>query len=248
MRAAIALCALALACHSRPAERAAPRQAAGCRGGELSVDLPAPTRGGPSATLTIDRKGEGMAIAERATCVHIGGRQVRLAAGERRRFAIRADPRALQRLAIGGPLLAHIAPGDDWMLLDQPCFFWQLAGPRTDLWFAPAPFAYCARSESEQCRPGFVHPSPPRPVQDEICGDTEVIRRCAATAEVHFAGVTRHIAPRDCGFEEVTTASEQVGLVVGFGERWHLSLDRAGRLQGEVSEAGSGAQTHVDRG
>jgi hypothetical protein len=255
MRAALLLCVAA--CRPAPAPgpglqrlaHASRPPANACRGTELSIDLPAPLPGGPSATIEIDRKGEGMAIAERATCVRIGGQELRLEPGEKRQLAIRADPRALQRLAVGGrPLLAHVAPGDDWMFLDHPCYSWQLAGPRTDPWFAPAPLAYCTRTGRQECRRGFFHPAPPRPVQDDICGDTEEIRRCAAAAEVRFAGTTRQVAPRDCGFFELETGTESVGLVVGTGEKWRLFLDASGRLQGENVDAGSPPQTAVDRG
>jgi len=254
MRAAL-LCCLA-ACRPAPAPAAASAPvpssrpaATDCRDTELPVDLPAPAPGGPSAIITIDRDGEGMAIAERATCVRIGGEEIRLAAGEKRQFAIRADRRVLQRLAVGGrPLLAHVAPADEWLLLDHPCFSWELAGPRTDPWFAAAPLAYCAKSGRAKCRPGYFHPAPPRPAQDEICGDTEEIRRCAAAAVVRYRGKTRHIAPGNCGFFDLETPNETVGLVVGIGERWRLFLDASGHVQGENQEAGSPPQTPVDRG
>jgi len=256
MRAALLLCLAACrpAAAPAPAPRAVPAHASrstdeACRGTEMPIDLPAPLPGGPTATLEVDRDGEGMAIEERATCVRIGGHRVRVARGEKRRFSIGADPRVLQRVAVGGrPLLAHVAPGDDWMFLDHPCYSWQLAGPRTDPWSAPAPLAYCTRTGRQDCRRGFFHPAPPRPAEDEICGDTEQIRRCAAAAEVRFAGTTRHIEPRDCGFFELETAAETVGLVVGVGEKWRLFLDGSGRLQGENLEAGSRPQTAVDRG
>lgn len=231
-----------------------------CRGGELTVDLTAPEPDGPVATLRIDREGEGLARPERATCVHIGGQRIRLAPGERRHFSIRADPEALQHLAVGGlRLLAHVAAGDEWFLGDHPCFFWQLSGPRTDPWFAAPPLAYCSSRASRPCRPGFVRASPPRPVHDELCGSTEEIRRCAAVAVVRFAGprppapreppdegislaeLARagrvEIQPRDCGFFQLATATEVVGLAVGVGERWRLSLDGDGALQGVLEPA-----------
>jgi hypothetical protein len=117
-----------------------------------------------------------------------------------------------------------------------------------------AALAVCLRAAA--CRRGFFHPSPPRPVTDDLCGRTDEIRRCAAAARVSFAGsppappasptaddavslrdlarAPVEVAPRDCGFFQVATASEVVRLAVGVGERWRLFLDDSGRLQGEM--------------
>lgn len=228
-----------------------------CQG--LTIELEAPDANAPSATLTIRREGEGMAPHERGTCVRIGERVVRLAPGERGTFTLRADARRLQRIMIGGkPLLASIRPGDAWQLGDQPCFGWDLSGPRSDPWSAASPLAYCAKHESEPCRSGFYHASPPRPVKDELCGSTEQeIKRCAAAAEIRFASASPPAAPtaipedamsitelaasrhvqveaRSCGFLQIATAAETVWLATGVGETWQLSLDPAGHVQGEA--------------
>jgi hypothetical protein len=191
-------------------------------------------------------------------CLVRGAEVERVPRGERREVAIRADARVLQRIVVGKrPHLIAVPPGAAITLGDNPCFFYELSGPSTDPWFAPKPIAYCARS-GRDCRAGYFHPSPPRPVEDDLCGKTDVIRRCVAKAEIRLTGTPApaparttddddaipiaelaggaplRLVPRTCGFSTLDTGREEVALVVGAGEHWSLTIDAAGTLSGEL--------------
>jgi hypothetical protein len=162
--------------------------AAPCADAAIRFEVTPPEAGGPTATFSFRWRGEGHSSQAKPICLVHGDEVGRVPRGEHREVAIRADARRLQRIVVDGrPHLIAVPPGAKIILGDNPCFFYELSGPNTDPWFAPKPIAYCARS-GQACRAGYFRPDPPRPVQDELCGDTEVIRRCVAEAEVRLAG------------------------------------------------------------
>ena len=256
-------------CHSpeppappaRPPARAVAAAPDRCTDAALHLALSAPDPGGPRATFTVSWEGQGTGEKSRVICLDVGGQIQLVPRGERRSVAIRAHATELQRILVDRrPHLAAVPPGADIMLGDNPCFFYELSGPRTDGWFVDAPIAYCAE-RGKRCRPGFARAQPPRPVVDDLCGPTEkVILRCVEEAEVRIdpprsAGpapegeidlaepmpigvLTRgplRLSPSSCGFATLDTGAEKVALVVGAGERWTLALDADRRLSGRFA-------------
>lgn len=244
-----------------PADPVSPAFGAGgnpCADTAIRFEVTPPRAGAPSATFAFSWQGEGHGSAAKTVCLVRGTEVERVPRGERREVAINADAHKLQRIVVGTRShLIAVPPGATITLGDNPCFFYELSGPNTDAWFVPAPIAYCSR-KNEDCRTGFFRPSPPRPVHDEMCGDTEVIRRCVAEAEIRLAGTPQpvsarndaaddtisiaqlaggapvRLAPRTCGFSMLDTGHEVVALVVGAGERWSLTIDAGGTLTGEL--------------
>jgi hypothetical protein len=228
-----------------------------CAGTAIRFEVTPPEAGHPTATFSFRWRGEGHSGRTKPICLVRGAEVERVPRGEQREVVIRADPRALQRIVVGTrPHLIAVPPGAAITLGDNPCFFYELSGPNTDPWFAPRSTAYCA-GKGRDCRAGYFRPSPPRPVHDELCGDTQVIRRCVAEAEIRFAGTPPHtparatdedaipiaqlaggaplrLATRTCGFSMLDTGHEVIALVVGAGERWSLTIDAAGTLSGDL--------------
>ncbi len=244
---------------SPPSPASPPSSAAAdpCAGTAIRFEVTPPAAGDPTATFAFSWTGEGSGSPGKTVCLVRGGEVERVPRGERREVAIRADARVLQRIVVGKrPHLIAVPPGAALTLRDNPCFFYELSGPSTDPWFAPKPIAYCAKG-GRDCRAGYFHPSPPRPVADDLCGKTDVIRRCVAKAEIRLTGAPTsaprasqdddaipiaalaggaplQLVPRTCGFATLDTGREEVALVVGAGERWSLAIDAAGALSGEL--------------
>jgi hypothetical protein len=242
-----------------PASAARPPSAAlvdPCADSAIRFEVTPPAAGDPTATFAFRWKGEGYGSSAKTICLVRGAEVEHVPRGEHREVAIRADTRALQRIVVGKRQhLIAVPPGADITLGDNPCFFYELSGPSTDPWFAPKPIAYCAQ-RGRACRAGYFHPAPPRPVEDDLCGKTDVIRRCVAEAEIRLTGTPApapttpdddvidiaelaggaplRLAPRTCGFSTLDTGREQVALVVGAGERWSLTIDASGSLSGEL--------------
>lgn len=245
-----------------PGPAAPPPRAAAvdpCADTAIRFEVTPPAAGDPTATFAFRWRGEGYGGSGKPICLVRGAEVERVPRGEQREVAIRADARALQRIVVGRRAhLIAVPPGAAITLGDNPCFFYELSGPSTDPWFVPKPVAYCARG-GRACRAGYFHPAPPRPVEDDLCGKTDVIRRCVAEAELRLTGTPApaatpssdsddaipiaelaggaplRLAPRTCGFATLDTGREQVALVVGAGERWSLTIDDAGTLSGELS-------------
>ena len=151
----------------------------------LRVEASAPVAAGPRATLSVKWSGEGSGEASRFVCIVVGDRTERVLRGEARSVEIRADAVVLQRIGVAGRThLVYVPPNAEITIGDDPCFGYELSGPNTDAWFVAPPHAYCA-APGQACKPGFEHASSPRPVHDDLCGDTEPeIRRCIETGEV----------------------------------------------------------------
>jgi hypothetical protein len=227
----------------------------------MRIEISPPGRGYPAATFRFAWEGAGSGSPSRVICLVSGDQAELVPRGERRSVPIRAHARELQRIVVDGtPHLVAIPPGETIGLDDNPCFFYEMYGPRTDPWFVDPPHAYCS-AVGEPCRAGYFRASPPRPVEDPLCGPTDPdIRRCVADAEVRVAsvpGVTPsapatddadepipvaalagrdalRLAPSTCGFTAIATGTETAALVVGAGEQWSLTVDPTGRLSGTV--------------
>ena len=224
-----------------------------CKTAALKLDVTPPAPGGPRATFSFTWQGEGTGERSKLICVTAGKDTQLVPRGKHRELAIRADAHELQRITIDGrPHLIFVPPGANIVLGDNPCFFYELSGPNTDAWFVDKSRAYCAKP-GVACKRGYVRASPPRPVEDDLCGPTEKeILRCVAEGEVRLAAQNApttktddehfslaelakgvRLSPRDCGFAMVDTGREQVALAIGSGERWLLTLagnELAGRV------------------
>jgi len=216
-----------------------------CKTAALTLDVTPPAPNGPRATFSFTWQGEGSGARSKMICMTAGKDRQLVARGEHREIAIRADAHELQRIVVDGrPHLMYVPEGSTITLADNPCFFYELSGPNTDVWSVDKSRAYCAKPGAP-CKRGYVRASPPRPVRDELCGPTETeIRRCVAEGEVRLAATpasaSKHdddhlslaelangvrLSPRDCGFAMVDTARETVALAIGSGEHWLLNLD-----------------------
>jgi hypothetical protein len=89
--------------------------------------------------------------------VSTGKRQVRVPLGQKRSFAIPADPKRLQMWTIGDlDVLMGVVPGEVVTLwVGGCCSFWNVSSVRLDPSRVHPPVAYCSKYE-ESCRPGFL--------------------------------------------------------------------------------------------
>jgi len=252
---------LVVACHASPqAPVPPPLQAASGPPCALRVEAAAPSASGPRAKLAVKWRGEGTGNASPNVCITVGDKVERVPRGEQRIVEVRADTSALQRIVVDGRAhLMHVAPDAAITLGDNPCFFYELSGPSTDAWFVAPPHAYCA-APGKACKAGYEHASSPRPVHDDLCGDTATeIRRCVKMGEVRLdrsrplpgpiatqseddeviplatlAAAPLHLMPRTCGFAMLDAGKEVVALAIGAGETWTLAVEN-GRVTGRIA-------------
>ncbi|MBN2496870.1 MAG: ankyrin repeat domain-containing protein [Deltaproteobacteria bacterium] len=194
-------CLLVCACALRPdpGPRREPPPASPCGEPAFTVQAPSPEEGAPQARLTVNRLGEGMSRARRATCLVAGGERLLVLPGERGEIAIAAHPEKVQRLEVDGRIyLVWIPPAGELGIVDHPCYDWTFSAIWLDPFFQEPPIAYC-REPDQACKPGTAQAGPPGPVEDPLCaihlpdGDSE--RRCVRRAGVRFPAELRAELP-----------------------------------------------------
>ncbi len=245
----------ATACGKDEAKRQAPAQPSAARPEQTQpasgatrfrIALPAPEADGPSATLTIGLTGEFLASAHGADDVTVEGGEA--VPGRKRAYRLRAHARELQRLRIGGTtVLVRVPPDAEIRLADQPCFGWELIAP-----WLEAGLHITRPGEGGTCPPGTS-----KQLEDYRCpaGASADGYCCHRTSAISFAGSADRLraiegpgggvvelGPGDaidivsggCGFHSAKSASETVGLAIGYGKSWHIDIDDRGRVSGRL--------------
>ncbi len=265
----VAVCTLVVACASRPPVKDEPaaRATGGstaaatataqharapappCPSHSLLVRAASPNPGEPSATLVIDRRGEGM--KEKSTCLRVGNTSKLLAPGKKTRVAIAANVTKFARLTIGtSDVLLPVEPEGTVTLGDHPCFGWALSAAWLDPFGADERNAYC-RAPDAKCKKGYTAAGPPGPVQDPLCADDRddhSERRCVRNTTLHLADpglalrefgaetdtpveagksveVGPSLMPAHCGLPELATGDDRVLVAAPAGARLDVLQD-----------------------
>lgn len=219
----------------------------------LVVHLPPPQD--VAAILRVHRDGQGMDPTLASTTVSAGDSRITVPPGDSAqvRFGLGAD--ALERLQIGGrDVLIEVPEGAVLDLRDDPCAGWALGAPWLDPNKAQDDVATCV-SEDSPCPAGMAPAPGPALALDPLCPQDPYGQRCVLPARVRFdgeSGGTLHFSdaqgtlidqpvspgdvvdlpPMGCGLPTLTTTAGPVGLAPGPGERWQITIDAQGAVDG----------------
>ena len=188
------------------------------------------------------------------TLVLYGDQERFIPPAETTTFDVAAHPTRLQHLEVGNDtVLVHFAPGEQYGIHDDPCYFWRLDGPGLTPLAAGEPEAACV-AKDQSCPDGMAPVRRGALAEDPLCSD-EIIesgewQRCIqeativirtdtdATFQNESIDDTLHttVKPGGCGFPVLETPQDEFHLAAPAGARWDITVDERGDVSGEVIE------------
>lgn len=193
----------------------------------------------------------------------IGDREVALAPGEPVAIGAHPTELQRLQIGHQAVLL-HVPPGQAVAIGAHPCFGWEFVSPALQIESADAQVASCTPAgrecppereavttrlavdplcpeelegqDTQRCvSPTLVQLDPPG-----AWTEGATLAPVGAVAEEDAEPVPgpmqppARLLPRSCGFVAARTRADRVGLAVGFGQRWRLTIDPGGRISGYI--------------